>query len=87
MISIVSYHSYKTKYYVMETCFIFRIEYIGKWCKHLKILYLQNNLIPRIGMYKLLGSFCVSTDYLGVKKHVSHIMFQPRLNSLRFYSF
>ncbi|KAI0209882.1 tilB-like [Lamellibrachia satsuma] len=25
-----------------------RIEYIGKWCKHLKILYLQNNLIPRI---------------------------------------
>lgn len=26
-----------------------RIEHIGRWCRNLKILYLQNNLIPRIG--------------------------------------
>lgn len=26
-----------------------RIEYIDKWCRQLKILYLQNNLISRIG--------------------------------------
>lgn len=25
-----------------------RIENLDRWCKHLKILYLQNNLIPRI---------------------------------------
>ncbi|KAM6954050.1 dynein axonemal assembly factor 11 [Aplochiton taeniatus] len=25
-----------------------RLEYVDKWCKDLKILYLQNNLIPRI---------------------------------------
>ena len=27
---------------------LFRIEHLDRWCKHLKILYLQNNLIPRI---------------------------------------
>lgn len=26
-----------------------RIEHIGRWCRELRILYLQNNLIPRIG--------------------------------------
>lgn len=26
-----------------------KIEHIERWCKNLKILYLQNNLIPRIG--------------------------------------
>lgn len=26
-----------------------KIEHIDKWCRDLKILYLQNNLIPRIG--------------------------------------
>ncbi len=26
-----------------------RIEHIDKWCRDLKILYLQNNLIPKIG--------------------------------------
>ena len=26
-----------------------RIEHLEKWCRELKILYLQNNLIPRIG--------------------------------------
>ena len=25
-----------------------RIEHLDRWCKHLKILYLQNNLIPRV---------------------------------------
>ena len=24
-----------------------KIEYLDKWCKHLKILYLQNNLIGK----------------------------------------
>ena len=28
----------------------FRIEYLDNWCKDLKILYLQSNLIPRIGI-------------------------------------
>ena len=27
----------------------FRIEHLGRWCKHLKILYLQSNLISKIG--------------------------------------
>lgn len=26
-----------------------RIEHIDRWCRDLRILYLQNNLIPRIG--------------------------------------
>lgn len=26
-----------------------KIEHIDRWCRNLKILYLQNNLIPRIG--------------------------------------
>lgn len=26
-----------------------RIEHLDRWCKELRILYLQNNLIPRIG--------------------------------------
>ncbi|XP_019402932.1 PREDICTED: protein tilB homolog [Crocodylus porosus] len=26
-----------------------KIEYLDKWCRDLKILYLQNNLIPKIG--------------------------------------
>lgn len=26
-----------------------RIEHLDRWCRDLKILYLQNNLIPRIG--------------------------------------
>lgn len=26
-----------------------RIEHISRWCRDLRILYLQNNLIPRIG--------------------------------------
>ena len=25
-----------------------RIEHLDRWCRHLKILYLQNNLISRI---------------------------------------
>lgn len=25
-----------------------RIEHLDRWCKRLKILYLQNNLIPRV---------------------------------------
>lgn len=27
-----------------------RIEHLDKWCRELKILYLQSNLIPKIGM-------------------------------------
>lgn len=27
-----------------------RIEHLDRWCRDLKILYLQNNLIPRIGV-------------------------------------
>ena len=27
----------------------FRIEHLDKWCRDLKILYLQSNLIPKIG--------------------------------------
>ncbi|KAM6989448.1 dynein axonemal assembly factor 11 isoform 2-T2 [Tautogolabrus adspersus] len=30
-----------------------RIEHIGRWCRDLRILYLQNNLIPRIGCESL----------------------------------
>ena len=31
------------------TFLFYRIEYIDKWCRDLKILYLQSNLIPKIG--------------------------------------
>jgi len=27
----------------------FRIEYLDKWCRDLRILYLQSNLIAKIG--------------------------------------
>lgn len=26
-----------------------RIEHLDRWCRHLRILYLHNNLIPRLG--------------------------------------
>jgi len=32
----------------LHQCDIERIEYIDKWCRELKILYLQSNLIPKI---------------------------------------
>lgn len=32
--------------------FLHRIEHLDKWCKDLKILYLQSNLIPKIGEEK-----------------------------------
>lgn len=28
-----------------------KIEHLDKWCRNLKILYLQNNLISKIGQY------------------------------------
>ena len=28
-----------------------KIEYLDKWCRDLRILYLQSNLIDKIGMY------------------------------------
>lgn len=34
-----------------------KLEYLDKWCRDLKILYLQNNLIPKIGKHFLDMSF------------------------------
>lgn len=36
-----------------------RIEHIDRWCRDLRILYLQNNLIPRIGETAASGSVWV----------------------------
>lgn len=33
-----------------------RLEHIDRWCRHLKILYLQNNLIGKIGKFSGLRS-------------------------------
>lgn len=41
-----------------------RIEHIDRWCRELRILYLQNNLIPRIGE----TSICVSGEFTSVNK-------------------
>lgn len=30
-----------------------KLEYLDKWCRDLKILYLQNNLIPKLGKCSL----------------------------------
>lgn len=30
-----------------------RIEHLDRWCRDLRILYLQNNLIPRIGEFNV----------------------------------
>lgn len=40
-----------------------RIEHLDRWCRNLRILYLQNNLIPRMGeagarLTHLPGSTC-----------------------------
>lgn len=35
-----------TKHFLVQ-----RIEYIDKWCRELRILYLQSNLIPKIGKF------------------------------------
>lgn len=43
-----------------------KLEHLDKWCRDLKILYLQNNLIPKIGKYFLDISF----------KMYSHASFQ-----------
>lgn len=41
-----------------------KLEHLDKWCRDLKILYLQNNLIPKIGkcfldMFLLNGLACI----------------------------
>lgn len=41
-----------------------KLEHLDKWCRDLKILYLQNNLIPKIGkcfldMFLLNGLTCI----------------------------
>lgn len=44
-----------------------RIEHIHKWCRDLKILYLQNNLIPKIGNLTFLY-ISVGTQQLTLNK-------------------
>lgn len=39
-----------------------RIEHIDRWCRDLRILYLQNNLIPRIGETSVRG-YLQSKDF------------------------
>ncbi|CAI8042972.1 Protein tilB homolog, partial [Geodia barretti] len=42
-----------------------RIEHLDRWCRNLKILYLQNNLIPKIGRhFTALSSPTVSLSHL-----------------------
>lgn len=40
-----------------------KLEYLDKWCRDLKILYLQNNLIPKIGKC-FLGLFLLKWIYV-----------------------
>lgn len=35
-----------------------RIEYLDKWCRELRILYLQSNLIEKIGETLLMSEIC-----------------------------
>ena len=37
----------------------FRIEYLDKWCRDLRILYLQSNLVAKIGNFLLFVVYCV----------------------------
>lgn len=41
----MSQYKLKLTYFLI----LFRIEHLDKWCRDLKILYLQSNLIPKIG--------------------------------------
>lgn len=36
-----------------------RLEHLERWCRELRILYLQNNLIPRIGARAQTGMLLV----------------------------
>ena len=45
------------------------IEHLDKWCRELKILYLQGNLISRIGERVYLQHFWVSAGQHGVSLH------------------
>ena len=45
-----------------------RIEYLDKWCKEIKILYLQSNLIPKIGEYSFgFGNTFFEANYSKIK--------------------
>jgi hypothetical protein len=44
-----------------------RIEHLDRWCRNLKILYLQNNLIPRIGRrFAALSSPTISLSFVSL---------------------
>lgn len=48
-----------------------KIEHLDKWCRNLKILYLQNNLISKIGWYICLWSELVYVViFLGNEKDI-----------------
>lgn len=49
-----------------------RIEHIGRWCRDLRILYLQNNLIPRIGIYSI--CHLISSSLLNTISSISHAL-------------
>jgi hypothetical protein len=44
-----------------------KIEHLDRWCRNLKILYLQNNLIPRIGRrFAALSSPTISLSFVSL---------------------
>lgn len=60
----------------MISLIFYRIENVDKWCRDLKILYLQSNLIPKIGRQKRLRA-----TLLNLKLHTSQSLFLSALQT------
>ena len=55
---------------------IYRIEYLDKWCRELRILYLQSNLISKIGEFLhlfLWFIFFLITENVGRLKKLEYL--------------
>ncbi|MEQ2179742.1 Protein tilB [Goodea atripinnis] len=58
-----------------------RIEHIDRWCRELKILYLQNNLIPRIGCESL-QKLDLTVNFVGLLSSVESLKHNIHLREL-----
>ena len=56
----------------LHQCDVERIQHLDRWCRHLRILYLQSNLIEKIGVVWFVGE-SVAQMFIGI--HCSPMFF------------
>ncbi|XP_029868712.1 protein tilB homolog isoform X2 [Aquila chrysaetos chrysaetos] len=58
-----------------------KLEYLDKWCRDLKILYLQNNLIPKIGCEEL-KKLDLTANFIGELSSIEALKYNIHLKEL-----